>query len=206
LTIEDWRGAVAAMKAIVGLGNPGKDYEGTRHNVGFEVIDELARRWHARLKSWKSIAEVARVSEHDVMLVKPKTYMNLSGQAVRAVTDFYHAEAADLLVIVDEAQLPLGRLRLRISGSAGGHNGLKSVIEHIGKDFPRLRIGVERGDRASDLSDRVLSRFPPAEREVMDRAITRAADAAEAFVHDGIMVAMNRFNAVGETMAEEETS
>jgi PTH1 family peptidyl-tRNA hydrolase len=193
------------MKAIVGLGNPGKDYDGTRHNVGFEVVDELARRWHARLRSWKSIAELVRIPEHDVVLVKPKTFMNLSGQAVRAVADFYHAEAHEVLVVVDEAQLPLGRLRLRGSGSAGGHNGLKSVIEHLGEEFPRLRIGVERGDRRSDLSDRVLSRFPPDEREVMDKAVNRAADAAETYLSEGILAAMNRFNPAAEPPVEEET-
>jgi len=194
------------MKAIVGLGNPGNDYDGTRHNVGFEVIDELARRWGTRLKSWKSVASLARVAELDVVLVKPKTFMNLSGHAVSLAASFYHVEPGSVLVVVDEAQLPLGRLRLRRSGSAGGHNGLKSVIEHIGTEFPRLRIGIERGDRTRDLSDRVLSRFPPAERDVMDRSVSRAADAAETFLKEGIAAAMNRFNAAEDQPAEEEAS
>jgi PTH1 family peptidyl-tRNA hydrolase len=193
------------MKAIVGLGNPGSEYAGTRHNVGFEVVDELARRWHVTLKKWKAIAEIALVKDRGVVLVEPKTYMNESGRAVSAVMAFYKILPEDVLIVVDEAQLPLGKLRLRPSGSAGGHNGLKSVIEHVGRDFPRLRIGVDRGDRDWDLSDRVLSRFPRTEREVVDRAVTRAADAADTFVSDGVHLAMNRFNASGDATGEEES-
>ncbi|OLC45509.1 MAG: aminoacyl-tRNA hydrolase [Acidobacteria bacterium 13_1_40CM_65_14] len=191
------------MKAIVGLGNPGSEYKGTRHNVGFEVVDELARRWKVRLKSWKSRANLVLVRDHDVLLVEPKTFMNLSGQAVSGVMAFYKIQPADVLVVVDEVQLPLGKLRLRRSGSAGGHNGLKSVIEHVGTDFPRLRIGVDRGDRNWDLADRVLSRFPADEREIVDAAIARAADAAETFVSDGVELAMNRFNAAGDNLKSE---
>jgi len=165
----------------------------------------LARRWNAKLKKWKSIADVVIVKDRDVVLVEPKTYMNLSGQAVGAVMAFYRIEPADVLVIVDEVQLPLGRLRLRPSGSAGGHNGLKSVIEHVGSDFPRLRIGVDRGHPDWDLSDRVLSKFPPGERDIVGRAITRAADAVETFVSDGIHAAMNRFNTAEDQSTEEET-
>jgi len=190
------------MKAIVGLGNPGAEYKLTRHNVGFEVVDELARRWNVRLKPWKALATVAVVSGHEVVLVEPKTFMNNSGQAVRAVADYYRLDPHDVLVVVDEVQLPLGRIRVRRSGSAGGHNGLKSVIEHLGAEFPRLRIGVDRGDRRWDLADRVLSRFLPAEREVVDQAIARAADAADTFVNDGLEPAMNRFNAADDTVSE----
>ena len=182
------------MKAIVGLGNPGAEYGGTRHNVGFDVVDVLTGRWKARLRSWKSKADLAVVGERDVVLVEPRTFMNASGEAVQAVLAFYKIRPADVLVVADEVQLPLGRIRLRRSGSAGGHNGLKSVIEHIGTEFPRLRIGVDRGDPRRDLSDRVLSRFPPDERIVADRAVARAADAAEVFVTEGLDVAMNRFN------------
>jgi PTH1 family peptidyl-tRNA hydrolase len=183
------------MKAIVGLGNPGAEYEGTRHNVGFDVVDLLARRWTVRLKSWKSVADLAVVPEHDALLAAPKTFMNLSGDAVHRMAAFYHLEPSDVLVVVDDVNLPLGRLRLRPSGSAGGHNGLKSVIAHLGIGFPRLRVGVERGDPARDLSDRVLSRFPSSERKIVDQAIERAADAVEAFVEVGFDAAMNRFNA-----------
>jgi PTH1 family peptidyl-tRNA hydrolase len=191
------------MKAIVGLGNPGAEYQGTRHNIGFEVIDELARRWNAHLKSWRSLARVARAVDHDAVLVKPTTFMNLSGQAVGSIAGFYQVGPEDVLVIVDEVQLPLGRLRLRRSGSAGGHNGLKSVIAHIGADFPRLRIGVDRGEQGSNLSNRVLSPFPSSERPIVQEAVQRAADAVEMFVNDGLQTAMNRFNVAGDSVQSE---
>jgi peptidyl-tRNA hydrolase, PTH1 family len=192
------------MKAIVGLGNPGRDYEGTRHNVGFEVVDELARRWDARLRSWKGIAETVVVRDRGAILVKPTTFMNLSGEAARTVAAFYKIEPADVLVVVDEVQLPLGKLRLRPSGSAGGHNGLKSLIENIGFDFPRLRIGVERGDPERNLRDRVLSSFTVAEREVIDQAVQRAADCTEVFVNEGVLAAMSRFNGPSSAGDEDE--
>lgn len=184
------------MKVIVGLGNPGRQYAGTRHNIGFDVIDELARRWVAQLRPWKSVALVAVDSARGAVLVQPQTFMNLSGEAVGRVATFHKVEPTDVLVIVDEVQLPLGRIRLRRSGSAGGHNGLKSIIQHLGPEFPRLRIGVGRGDARWDLADHVLSRFEPSEREVMSDAVVRAADAVELFVSDGIQSAMNRFNQV----------
>ena len=183
------------MKLIVGLGNPGAEYAGTRHNLGFDVVDELARRWTARLKSWESLADVAVVSDRGVVLAKPLTFMNLSGDAVGRLAAYYRIDAADILVIVDEINLPLARLRARRSGSAGGHNGLKSVIEYLGSDFPRLRIGVGRGDGRADMSDHVLSRFTRDERDDVVRAVGRAADAAQTFVEEGIEQTMNRFNA-----------
>jgi PTH1 family peptidyl-tRNA hydrolase len=192
------------MKAIVGLGNPGREYEGTRHNVGFEVVDELARRWDARVRPWKGIADTVLVRDRGAILVKPTTFMNLSGEAARTVAAFYHIDPANVLVIVDEVQLPLGRLRLRSSGSAGGHNGLKSLIEHLGFEFPRLRIGVERGDPERNLRDRVLSAFTSAEREVIDNAVRRAADCAETFLNEGVLVAMNRFNINAPGDAEKD--
>jgi PTH1 family peptidyl-tRNA hydrolase len=190
------------MKAVVGLGNPGDDYKGTRHNVGFEVVDELAKRWDAKLKKWKATAAAALVKDRDILLAEPTTFMNDSGRAVNAIMSYYKMAPQDVLVVVDEAQLPLGRLRLRPSGSAGGHNGLKSVIEHVGSEFPRLRIGIDRGHRDWDLSDRVLSRFPPVERPAVDEAIQRAADAIEVWADFGIHVAMNRFNAAGDNQSE----
>lgn len=184
------------MKVIVGLGNPGRQYAGTRHNIGFEVIDEVARRWTVQLRPWKSVALVAVDSAHGAVLVEPQTFMNLSGEAVGRVAAFHKVEPPDVLVIVDEVQLPLGRIRLRRSGSAGGHNGLKSIIQHVGSEFPRLRIGIGRGDARWDLADHVLTRFEPSERDVMSDAVVRAADAVELFVSDGIQSAMNRFNQV----------
>ncbi len=191
------------MKAIVGLGNPGSEYKGTRHNVGFEVVDELARRWRAALKKWKATADLAIVRDREAVLVEPRTYMNHSGQAVAAIMAFYRILPADVLIVVDEVQLPLGRLRFRPSGSAGGHNGLKSVIEHVGSDFPRLRIGIERGDRQRDLADRVLSRFGADEREIIERSIQRAADGVETFIAEGIGPAMNRYNAADDSQKSE---
>jgi PTH1 family peptidyl-tRNA hydrolase len=192
-------GFAEAMRAVVGLGNPGSQYKGTRHNVGFEVVDELARRWNVALKKWKNTADAVVVRSRDVVLVEPRTFMNASGEAVAGIMAFHRIDPADVLVVVDEVQLPLGRLRLRRSGSAGGHNGLKSVIESVGDAFPRLRIGVGRGDVQWDLADHVLSRFVAEERPVIASALVRAADAVEVFIDAGIEAAMNQFNAAGET-------
>src|SRR4051794_9792293 len=160
------------MKAVVGLGNPGAEYSGTRHNVGFAVVDELAGRWGATLKKWKTTADLAIVRDREVLLVEPRTFMNESGVAGTAGMAFYKIQPADVLVVVDEIQLPLGRLRLRRSGSAGGHNGLKSVIAHVGGEFPRLRIGVERGHPSAMLRHHVLSRFTADERDIVARAVS----------------------------------
>lgn len=187
------------MKAIVGLGNPGREYAGTRHNIGFDVVDEVARRWNVQLKPWKSIANIVVVGPRGVVLVEPQTFMNSSGEAVGRVAAFHKLEPADVLVVADEVQLPLGRLRLRRSGSAGGHNGFKSLIQHVGTEFPRLRIGVGRGDPAWDLADHVLARFAADEREAAADAISRAADAVELFVEEGIEAAMNKFNYVASS-------
>ena len=191
------------MKAIVGLGNPGDEYKATRHNLGFEVIDELARRWAVRLKSWKSIATLGVAKEQDALLAEPRTFMNLSGECVQRISAFYNIEPAQILIVVDDVNLPLGRLRLRKMGSAGGHNGLKSVIQHIGPDFGRLRVGVGRGDPKWDLSDHVLSRFGPEEQDAVGEAVGRAADAVEMYVARGIESAMNRFNALDDRASVE---
>ena len=183
------------MKAIVGLGNPGAEYAATRHNVGFEVVDELARRWQVKLKKWRKVGALALAKDHDALLMEPATFMNLSGEAVLSVGSFYKVNLADWLIVVDDVNLPLGRVRMRKMGSAGGHNGLKSVIQHLGPDFARLRIGVGRGDPKWDLADHVLARFEPEERKSVEEAIGRAADAVETFVAEGIEPAMNRFNA-----------
>ena len=183
------------MKAIVGLGNPGAEYVATRHNVGFEVVDELARRWQVKLKKWRKVGTLALAKDHDALLMEPATFMNLSGEAVLSVGSFYKVDPADWLIVVDDVNLPLGRVRMRKMGSAGGHNGLKSVIQHLGPDFARLRIGVGRGDPKWDLADHVLARFEPEERRSVEEAIGRAADAVETFVTEGIEPAMNRFNA-----------
>ena len=185
------------MYAIVGLGNPGTEYRGTRHNVGFEVVDELARRASVAFESAPADALIAKWRRADgdaVMLVKPMTFMNLSGQAIGDLLRYFKIDPADLLVVVDEAQLPLGKLRARMRGSAGGHNGLKNVIAHLGEEFSRLRIGVGRGDSRRDLADHVLAKFDKDEGAEVERMITRAADAAEMFINSGIAAVMNQYN------------
>jgi len=184
------------VKAIVGLGNPGAQYKGTRHNVGFAVLDELARRASVEFESAPADALMARWRRTDepVLLVKPLTYMNLSGQAVGELSRYFKIEPVDLLIVVDEVQLPLGKLRARARGSAGGHNGLKSVIAHLGDNYGRLRLGVGRGDSRRDLADHVLARFDKDEAADAERMIARAADAAETFITSGIAAVMNQFN------------
>ena len=185
------------MKLIVGLGNPGREYEHTRHNVGFQVAEELAHRYRVTLKNqakWKArAAKIAEIGD-GVLLAEPTTFMNLSGWAVREIVGFHKLAPSDVLVVVDDADLPLGRLRMRTSGSAGGHNGLKSVIQELGTvEFPRLRVGV--GRQAGELKHHVLGRFSAEEKARIDAAVKRAADAAELFAKEDILAAMNRFNA-----------
>ena len=190
------------MKLLVGLGNPGPQYRDTRHNVGFWVIDEIARRWRID-DGWRERDEalVAKKAGGSI-LAKPLTFMNLSGFAVSRLRQFYQIDPADLLVIFDDAALPLGRLRARRGGSEGGHNGLRSVIEQLGTtEVPRLRIGVGRGDDRRDLTDHVLSKFDPGERDTIEAATLRAADAAEMFLADGIERVMNTFNAAMDNEA-----
>jgi PTH1 family peptidyl-tRNA hydrolase len=182
------------MKAIVGLGNPGAKYRATRHNIGFAVVDELARRGGVTFESAPVDALIARWRAQDTLLGKPLTFMNASGEAVGGLIRYFKIDPADLLVVVDDVQLPLGRLRTRLQGSAGGHNGLKSIIEHLGQDFKRLRVGVGRGDARRDLADHVLARFDAEEHAEVERMTARAADAAEMFITSGIEAVMNGFN------------
>ena len=183
------------MKLIVGLGNPGAKYRGTRHNVGFAVLDELGARRQASFDAAPVEALIAKVrGDIPVMLAKPVTFMNNSGEAVGALMRYFKIDAADLLVIVDEVQLPLGKLRARARGSAGGHNGLKSVIAHLGDEFARLRLGVGRGADQRNLADHVLAKFEKGEAAEVERMTARAADAAEMFIASGIGAVMNAFN------------
>jgi peptidyl-tRNA hydrolase, PTH1 family len=211
------------MKLIAGLGNPGRRYAGTRHNIGFDVVDvlvgrhrleweaaprgieALTARWRggrngasdAALAQWRPRGGVqgAPPFNEDTVLAKPLMFMNLSGHAVLALLQFFKIDVPDLLVVVDDVNLELGRLRARGSGSAGGHNGLKSLIETLGtEDFSRLRIGVGRGDGRGDLADHVTAKFDPDERTNVAEAASRAADAVELFIADGIAPVMNRFN------------
>jgi len=187
------------MRLIVGLGNPGREYRDTRHNVGFMVVDEIAKRHDlamAMAPSQVPDAFIAKKFGADPLLIaKPLTFMNRSGEAVAALTRYYGIELDDLLVVVDEVALPFGRLRARARGSAGGHNGLKSCIERLGTtEFPRVRLGVGRGDARRDLADHVLSKFEPDEQAGLGEFIARAADAAEMFAMEGIATVMNTYN------------
>ncbi len=183
------------MKLVVGLGNPGPRYAGTRHNVGFEVIDVLGDRWgigllRERFHAWFGDGAIR---EQRVLLLKPTTFMNRSGSAVQATGRFYQLEKEDLLVILDDLALPLGQIRVRSQGSAGSHRGLQDIIDRMGStDFARVRIGI--GEAVGNPADYVLTRFAEPERPVMERAAATAADAAECWLEHGPQVAMNRFN------------
>jgi PTH1 family peptidyl-tRNA hydrolase len=190
------------MKLIVGLGNPGRKYVGTRHNIGFDVLAELARRRNAPAPRTSNDAELAEVaiSGERVLLAAPQTFMNLSGRAVRRILDFYKLPLSELLVICDDLNLPTGRLRLRRSGSAGGQKGLQNIIEHVTtEDFARLRIGIDRPPERMDSAAYVLQKFSSTEKELIRPAIAEAADAAELWITVGIEAAMNRINAAPES-------
>jgi PTH1 family peptidyl-tRNA hydrolase len=183
------------MKVLVGLGNPGTRYAGTRHNIGFDVIDALAAGPRAGRYQSRFQAQVAELNEepHKVLLVKPETFMNLSGRCVRQVLDFYQVPLTDLLVVCDDINLPLGKLRVRPRGSHGGHNGLRDIQNHLGtSEYARLRIGVDAPREGA--IDHVLGRFRPAEKDVIDEAERRAAQAAIVWVHQGLEVCMNQYN------------
>jgi peptidyl-tRNA hydrolase, PTH1 family len=187
------------VKLIVGLGNPGREYRETRHNVGFLVVEEIGRRhglgWALAPSQVPDASIAKKFGAEPVMLAKPLTYMNRSGDAVAALARYFDVAVADLLVVVDEAALPLGKLRARAHGTAGGHNGLKSIIDRLGtREFSRLRLGVGRGDARRDLGDHVLSTFDGGERADVESLITRAADAAEMFAAEGIIKVMNVYN------------
>ena len=183
---------------IVGLGNPGEKYENTRHNVGFQVIDELAERQGKpvqRLK-FKALTGLLTIGGEKALVLKPVTYMNLSGEAVRPAADFYKLPPERILVISDAVALAAGRLRIRAKGSAGGHNGLKSIIQHLGTDqFPRIRVGVgEKPHPDYDLADWVLGRPQGEDKKAIDGAVKRAADAVECILSQGLERGMGRFN------------
>jgi peptidyl-tRNA hydrolase, PTH1 family len=184
------------MKLIVGLGNPGREYEQTRHNLGFRVVDRLATRWSISVAREKFQARVGdgAVGGVRTMLMKPMTFMNRSGTSVLAAVQFHKVDPAqDLLVISDDLDLPVGRLRIRAQGASGGHKGLGDIQARLGSgDFARLRIGIDKS--VEDAVEHVLATFRPEEREPVECAIDRAADAAECWLRDGITTVMNRYN------------
>lgn len=189
--------SISKVKLIVGLGNPGKDYQGTRHNVGFEVIDALARRHgiHVRRRQNKALVGEGNIGGEHVILAKPLTFMNLSGEAVAGLVRRYRLNASELIVVTDDVNLPLGRLRIRVRGSSGGHKGLRSIIHSLAsEDFPRIRIGIGSSEQI-DMVNYVLSRFNRSERRTIKEAVEKAADAVEVILSEGLEQAMNRFNA-----------
>ena len=186
-----------AMYIIAGLGNPTKEYEKTRHNVGFEVIDVLADRLFTSVdeKKFKGYYGKAVIGGEKVILLKPQTFMNLSGESVRAAADFYKVDPDQIIVVYDDVSLDVGQLRIRTKGSAGGHNGIKNIIAHLGtQEFPRIKVGVGNKPPRMDLADYVLGRFPKEERGLMEDAFKEAAEAVEVLVKEGAGIAMNRFN------------
>lgn len=191
--------ALIIPELIVGLGNPEPKYDNTRHNIGFAAVDELAKVWQMPLKENKRFqglfAEGVSPSGQKVRLLKPLTYMNRSGQAVRAVTDWYKVEPRSVLVIYDDMDLPVGRLRIRLSGSAGGHNGMKSIIAHLGsQEFPRLRIGIGKSDGEKETISHVLGKFTPEEFKTIDEILYISLKAIELGLKAGIEQSMNRYN------------
>lgn len=192
------------MYMIAGLGNPGKQYENTRHNVGFCVIDILADRMGICVDEKKHKALFGRgiLEGQKTILLKPQTFMNLSGESVRAAADFYKIEKENIIIIYDDISLEPGQLRIRGKGSAGGHNGIKNIIAHLGtQEFPRVKVGIGEKPRGMDLADYVLSHFSQGEQKMMEEAFGEAADAVAAIIGQGIDQAMNQFN--GKRKAEE---
>lgn len=185
------------MKLIVGLGNPGREYELTRHNIGFMAIDELAKRWNISLneQKFKGVFGAGFVNGEKVILLKPLTYMNLSGESIRPLMDYYKIDIEDFVVMYDDLDIPVGKLRLRMKGSAGGHNGVKSTISHLGtQEFQRIRMGIDRPKNGMKVVDYVLGRFTSEEIPDVNHSIEKAADACEEWLNKPFLQIMNTFN------------
>ena len=188
---------ITGMKIIVGLGNPGSKYAGTRHNTGFSVIYGLSDKYKIQLnkKECKSVTGRGLIGNEKVLLAMPQTYMNLSGEAVRELINYYKEETSDLIIIYDDKDLPVGKLRIKPEGSAGGHNGIKSIISQIGTEkFDRIRVGIGAAEGQMELADHVLGRFTDDERSVIREAVDRAVDAVQVIIDEGVDRAMNKFN------------
>lgn len=185
------------MKCIVGLGNPGRKYQKNRHNIGFMVIEELLQRngWSLDKRKFNGHYSMEFVNQERVILLQPQTYMNLSGNSVQAMMDFYQIEPEDLLVIYDDLDLPTGKIRLRQTGGHGGHNGMRSIIQSIGtKQFNRIRIGIDRPRPGVQVVDYVLDNFPKSDFSLVDESIQRSADACEAWLDKNFQDVMNAYN------------
>ena len=186
------------MYIIAGLGNPEDRYKGTRHNVGFDAIDYLAEKYNISVDTKKHRAYIGKgvIEGQKVLLVKPQTYMNLSGESIGSIVEYYKIDPEEeLLVIYDDISLDVGQLRIRKKGSAGGHNGIKNIIAHLGTSvFPRIKIGVGEKPKGYDLADYVLGHFSKGEREMMDEGYSQAAEAVKMIVSDDIDGAMNEYN------------
>ena len=185
------------MKLIVGLGNPGKAYEHTRHNIGFECIDALAKKWDVTLNQMKFNGMYTTVHrpEGKVILLKPLTYMNLSGESVRPLMDYFDIEIEDIIVIYDDLDLETGKLRLRQKGSAGGHNGIKSLIQHLGtQEFNRIRVGINRPPAGMKVADYVLAKFTKEEDHILEKAVEKTIAAVESSLSNNFLNVMSEFN------------
>lgn len=185
------------MKIIVGLGNPTREYQGTRHNVGFSVIYELAEQYNIKVDTKKHKALIGKgiIGGEKVILAMPQTFMNLSGESVRELVDYYKCDNDDIIVVYDDISLDVGKLRIRAKGSAGGHNGIKNIIAHLGtQEFPRIKVGVGEKPARMDLADYVLGRFSKDEEPVIRESSRKACDAIKCIIENDIETAMNRFN------------
>lgn len=183
------------MYLIVGLGNPGKQYEGTRHNVGFDAIDYLADKYNIDINrvKFKGICGEGIINGNKVILLKPTTYMNLSGESIREFINFYKLDNEKIVVLYDDISMPVGKIRIRPKGSAGGHNGVKSIIQNLGSEiFPRIKIGV--GQPEYDLVSHVLGKFEASDREILSKVLPVVAEAVDCIIKDDIKEAMNKFN------------
>lgn len=186
------------MKCIVGLGNPGKKYQQTRHNIGFVVLDKLAEQnhWALTQKKFRGLYATEHVDGEKVLLLKPQTYMNLSGESVRAFMDYFEIEVEDLLVVYDDLDLPPGKIRLRKKGGHGGHNGIRNMIDHLGtKEFKRLRVGIGRPETSISVIDYVLGTFPKQEQKAVSESVQEASNACEYWMKHSFNETMNEYNA-----------
>lgn len=193
------------MFIVVGLGNPGKDYTNTRHNIGFDTIDLLANRNNININKikFKSVYGEGKIGEEKVLLVKPQTYMNNSGIALREIVSYYKIPIENVIVIVDDIDIDFSQVRIRKKGSAGSHNGLKSIIYHLqSEDFPRIKIGIGKKREGQDLANFVLSKFSKEERTIIEESILTGAESVETIIKFGIDTAMNEFNKKGNTAQE----